>query len=348
MGAFLINRIVIVGLGSAGTRHLRLARQFFPNSEIKVLRHRAQSDVPEFSNGCFSTIEEVSQFAPQIAVIANPSTFHTQFAYELALAKVNLLIEKPISSSVEGVAELIKRCNESNLVLMVGYNLRFSSSLKFFRESLLEKTIGQILSVRCEVGQFLPSWRPESDYRQGVSARKELGGGALLELSHEIDYLRWIFGEVDWVRATISQQSRLEIDVEDMAHLTLGFVSSNNEKQLVGNLNLDLIRHDRTRTCTVIGEKGTLRWNGLTGDVDLFEPGVSDWKKLYSHEPQKDETYIAEWDDFVEAIELRNSPSITGEDGLRALEIIEAARISAADGTQETISHIDLANRSPE
>jgi len=343
----MINRIVIVGLGSAGTRHLRLARLFFPNSEIKVFRHLTLRDIPEFSNGCFSTIDEVKQFAPQVAVIANPSTFHTQIAYELALARVNLLIEKPISSSIEGVVELIKKCEENNLVLMVGYNLRFSKSLNFFRESLLEGNIGQIQSIRCEVGQYLPSWRPESDYRQGVSARKELGGGALLELSHEIDYLRWIFGEVDWVRATLSQQSRLEIDVEDTVHLTLGFVSTNNEKQLVGTLNLDLIRHDRTRTCTAIGEKGTLRWNGLTGDVDLFEIGSSDWKKLYGHEPQRDETYAAEWKDLVEAIELRNDPSITGDDGLRALEIIEAARISAATGTQETISHIDLANRSP-
>ena len=70
------------------------------------------------------------------------------------------------------------------------------------------KIVGKILSVRCEVGQFLPSWRPNIDYRESVSARKALGGGALLELSHEIDYLMWIFGDIDWVKATLEMTHR--------------------------------------------------------------------------------------------------------------------------------------------
>lgn len=344
----MIKRILIVGLGSAGSRHLRLARTLFPNSEIKVLRHRTQREIPEFSNGCISTIEEAKQFAPQIAVIANPSTFHIRIAHEMAMEKAHLLIEKPLSSSLEGVAELIKLCNENDLVLMVGYNLRFTPSLKFFRELLRKDIIGDLFSVRCEVGQYLPSWRTETDYRQGVTARKELGGGALLELSHEIDYLRWIFGEVNWVRATLRQQSKLEIDVEDSVHMTMGFSSTKGEKQLVGTLNLDLIRHDHTRTCAAIGENGTLRWNGLTGEVDLFEVGASDWKKLYVHEPQSDETYISEWRDFIDSIQEKKSPNITGDDGLKVLEIIEAAHISSITEKQELTLSINRMQRSSE
>jgi predicted dehydrogenase len=342
----LISRILIVGLGSAGTRHLRLARELFPNSQIKVLRHRAQSTTPQFSDGYFSTMAEAIQFAPQIAIIANPSTFHVDVAQELAQAEIHLLIEKPLSSSLEGVAQLIKTCKDRKSILMIGYNLRFSPSLQHFRKLLGEGIIGDLLSVRCEVGQYLPSWRPESDYRQGVSAKRELGGGALLELSHEIDYLRWIFGEVEWVRAALSQQSELEIDVEDSAHLTVGFLPNSGGRQLIGTLNLDLIRHDHTRTCTVIGEKGTLRWNGLTGEVDLFEEGAINWNKLYAHQPQKDETYRTEWQDFADSIQEKKIPFVTGEDGLRVLEIIEAARISATSGAQEMTPHFLPMNRS--
>jgi predicted dehydrogenase len=222
---------------------------------------------------------------------------------------------------------------------MIGYNLRFSASLQRFRKFLHEGIIGELLSVRCEVGQYLPSWRPESDYRQGVSARKELGGGALLELSHEIDYLRWIFGEVDWVKTTLSKQSKLEIDVEDTAHLTMGFLPNSDGRQLIGTLNLDLIRHDNTRTCTVIGEKGTLRWNGLTGEVDLFEESATSWNRLFHHQPEKDETYRAEWQDFTDSIQDKKIPFVSGNDGLRVLEIIEAARTSALCGAQELTSH---------
>ena len=193
----LISRILIVGLGSAGTRHLRLARELFPDSQIKVLQHRTQSTIPQFSDGCFLTMVEAIQFAPQIAIIANPSTFHVNVAQELAQAEIHLLIEKPLSSSLEGVARLIETCKDRKSILMIGYNLRFSPSLQHFRKLLGEGIISSLLSVRCEVGQYLPSWRPESDYRQGVSAKKELGGGALLELSHEIDYIQWIFGKIN-------------------------------------------------------------------------------------------------------------------------------------------------------
>jgi predicted dehydrogenase len=123
--------------------------------------------------------------------------------------------------------------------------------------------------------------------------------------------------------------------------MTIGFSSAKGEKQLVGTLNLDLIRHDHTRTCTVIGEKGTLRWNGLTGEVDLFEFGASSWKRLYVHEPQRDETYIAEWRDFIDSIQEKKNPQITGDDGLKVLQVIEAARISSSTGTQELTSYID-------
>ena len=158
--------------------------------------------------------------------------------------------------------------------------------------------------------------------------------------------MRWIFGEVEWVRATLSQQSKLEIDVEDSAHLTVGFLPNSGGRQIVGTLNLDLVRHDHTRTCTVIGEKGTLRWNGLTGEVDLFEEGATSWKKLYSHQPKHDETYRAEWQDFLDSIQKKKIPFVTGDDGLRVLEIIEAARISATTGAQEMTPHSLPMNRS--
>jgi predicted dehydrogenase len=104
---------------------------------------------------------------------------------------------------------------------MVGYNLRFMKSLKKFREILKKNTIGKILSIRSEVGSYLPSWRPDSDYKKSVSAIKKLGGGVLLELSHDIDYLVWLFGNVKWVSSTIHRQSNLKIDTEDTAHITL-------------------------------------------------------------------------------------------------------------------------------
>jgi predicted dehydrogenase len=325
-----MNRVLIVGHGSIGQRHLRIARGLLPEADIRVFRHQKCELVPDYASGCINSLEEALAFAPQAAVIASPSTFHMQTAQPLADAGVHLLVEKPLAASSIDVALLLTSCAARGNVLMTAYNLRFMPSLQAYRAKIQSGVIGKVLSVRCEIGQYLPSWRPGSDYRQGVSASRALGGGALLELSHEIDYLRWIFGEVAWVKATLSKQSNLEIDVEDTAHLILGFERDAEGRQLIANLSMDLVRQDATRLCLAIGELGSLRWNGLTGIVELFQAGGTTWEKVIEHTPQRDESYNAEWQHFLACIRDGVAPLICGWDGLAALNIIEAARYSAA------------------
>lgn len=341
----MINRVLIVGLGSIGKRHLHLARELLPNADIQVLRHQQSDSIPEYANGCFFSLKQAIDFAPQIAVIASPATFHITVAQALAEVGVHLLVEKPLSATVDGVQALLETCSKQKTVLLTGYNLRFLSSLQRFRDLLGESVIGRVLSVRCEIGQYLPSWRPDSDYRQGVSAQQALGGGALLELSHELDYLRWIFGEVAWVKATLSRHSSLEIDVEDTAHLTLCFASTSDDNQLIATVNLDFIRHDTTRLCTAIGENGSLRWNGLTGVVELFGAGAKEWRELFHHQHQRDDSYIAEWQHFITCVNEHKIPLVTGEDGLKVLQIIEAARKSSASACQVQVAKMQTTLR---
>lgn len=326
----LINRLLVVGHGSIGQRHLRIARKLLPKADIRVLRHHKSPSVPEYADGCFSSLNDALAFEPQAAVLASPSTFHLQTAQPLAEAGVHLLVEKPLAASLNGVSRLLATCASQGNVLMTAYNLRFMPSLQAYRDKIHSGVIGHVLSVRCEIGQYLPSWRPLSDYRQGVSASRALGGGALLELSHEIDYLRWIFGEVACVKASLSRQSNLEIDVEDTVHLILGFVPDTAGRKLIGTLNMDFVRHDTRRQCLAIAEQGSLRWNGLTGVVEFFPAGGTAWERVFEHTPQRDETYTAEWQHFLGCIRYGVAPLISGLDGIAVLKIIEAARRSAA------------------
>lgn len=334
----MLERILVVGLGSIGSRHARLVRELLPSARIAALRHSASTG--ELADGLdysFSRLEDALAFHPQVAVIANPASFHLGAAQSLAQVGAHLLVEKPLSNSTEGIAELINTCRNRNLTLMVAYNLRFLPSLRQFRLLLQQNRVGRVLSVRAEIGQYLPTWRPQSDYRYSVSAKSALGGGVLLELSHEIDYLQWLFGDIEWVQGMQCTQSDLEIDVEDSAHLILGFVPRLNEVPIVASLNMDFIRHDTTRVCTVIGETGTLRWNALTGAVDVFDRGKHNWENLFEHRHQRDDSYLAEWRHFLDCIETGLSPMITGQDGLATLRVIEAARESSRTGSRTTV-----------
>lgn len=324
----MIERVLIVGHGSIGQRHLRIVRQNLPQADIRVLRHRPGSGVSEWANGVYHDLADACAFAPQVAIIANPAPFHLQTATALVAVGSHLLIEKPLSHDLEGVEALLQQAQAQEVVLQVGYNLRFLPSLARFRHLIQQGELGQVLSIRCEIGQYLPTWRPDSDYRQGVSAQKSLGGGVLLELSHELDYLIWIFGEVDWVRAYLGRHSQLDIDVEDLAHVLLGFSPNSafgSASGPVAALSLDFLRHDPIRLCTAIGERGSLRWNGLTDTVEVYPAGGEGWQVVYHHPYQRDDSYRDQWNHFLECVYRHCPPLVSGEDGYAVLKLVTAA-----------------------
>lgn len=330
----IIDTILIVGLGSIGKRHVEIISQAFPQVHIVVYRHRSCDSIQDDSlpiRHCTSSLDEAIAFKPQLAIIANPATKHVIIAKKLAIHGIDLMIEKPISNNYQDSLELIDVCRQHNALLTVAYNLRFLPSLIHFKQCVELKMVGDIYAVRSEVGQYLPSWRPESDYRNGVSARKDMGGGVLLELSHEIDYLRWIFGKVDWVQAHASRQSHLEIDVEDSASIILGMERSVGS-DLIASLNMDFIRHDTTRRCYAIGEKGTLMWDAISGEVKKFPQGGESWEVLSQSLPDRNYTYTQEIASFFEAVESRGDLAISAKDGVEVVRVIEAIKESSRKG----------------
>jgi len=330
----LLKKVLVVGLGSIGKRHVRNIRKLFPDVEIIVFRHKKCNKKNELIaeiDSCVTTISEAIDKKPQAAIIANPANMHLNISFRLANKGIHLLIEKPISNSSKNIQDLISVCENNGIVLMTAYNLRFSPSLIEFREQIQNNCIGRIFSVRSEVGQYLPSWRASHDYRKSVSAQKKLGGGVLLELSHEIDYISWVFGSIKWVKSHISKVSNLEIDVEDNSNIIFG-IEDEFCTRFSGTLNMDFIRLDSTRKCTVIGENGTLCWDGIMNTVKLFSEKEKKWELLFSSKIESNYMYEEEIRHFFSRIEDKNSPLITGLDGLNAVLAVEAIQKSSDSG----------------
>ena len=322
-------RVLIVGLGSIGQRHLRIIRESLPTAEIAILRHQACQEVPPFANFCYSKIEEACAFRPEFTVIANPAPFHVGTILGLAKTGCHYLVEKPFSDHLASELYEIEEVLGLNRIVLIGYNLRFLPSLIDFRDRIHQGEIGRIISVRCEIGQYLPSWRPQSDYRTGVSARKSLGGGVLLELSHELDYLQWIFGEILWVNAYTGRQSDFEVDVEDTAHIIMGQVSDRSKQETVTALSMDFIRQDTSRMCIAIGDKGSLRWNGLTGEVSALSYPDREWQMVSNHIHQSDDSYKAQWNHFIRCTNHEERPINDHKNGIEVMKLIEAIRRSS-------------------
>lgn len=325
-----IDKILIVGLGSIGLRHLKILSNLYEKADIRVFRHRkSKVKIKLFRNKVIYNFNEILQFHPQIAVICSPAPFHINMATKLAKMGCHLFIEKPLSINSKNIDKLLYLRNYHNLISHVGYNLRFDSSLNKYREFIHSQIIGEVYSIRIEVGNYLPKWRPNKYYRDTVSSQKKLGGGVLLELSHEIDYLQWIFGKITNIRANLKKHSQLQIDVEDTAYLNANIKSKLTNCYITANLILDFIRHDPQRSCTAIGEKGSLKWDALKGTVYLWGSKNKIWKLLFKRgKKDNDITYKRQWRYFFSKVKSNTQSEISIEDGLSVLKVIEAARSS--------------------
>ena len=324
-----MERVLIVGYGNIGKLHLQIARKVLPDAQIYVYRHKMVKEIPEFADGCLFRFDEISKFQPHISVIANPSPLHLEISRLLINLGSRVLIEKPISNSLEGVRELIDESDQKNSEIYVGYNLRFSDSLNIFTQMIMQGAIGELYSIICEVGQNLLTWRPQVDYRSTVSAQKKLGGGVLLELSHELDYLLANFGDIDTVKASLVKQSQLDIDVEDAAHMLFQFFPNKIGNTIIGIVSLDFIRHDSIRRYCAVGSKGSLEWDGINGRVKEFTINSHKWKRIYSQAPTREESYLAQWHEFLEHNKCNRKKLASGIDGLRVLQLIEAIKMSS-------------------
>ena len=326
----MIERVLLVSLGSIGERHLRLLRARLPNAKICVLR---SGNIKE-SQDTTTSLDVALNFSPQIAIVASPAPFHMKTTEALIKIGCSVLIEKPIAAYSDNVAAVLDDAQVRGVSLAVGYNMRFLETMQKFRNFVLEGCMGRILSIRAECGQFLPDWRPQKNWRETVSAKMELGGGVLRELSHEIDYLRWIFGEIDWTRAWLGKNG-FGLDVEDTAFLTLGFqkhIGNIEGPPPVGILTLDFVRRDRVRSCTVIGETGTLIWDLVRGDIRLCDKDHEQVLTKSRDAVDPDATYKKQLDSFLEAVIDQKPLATTAYDGLAVLKVIEAAERSHLQG----------------
>jgi predicted dehydrogenase len=224
-----------------------------------------------------------------------------------------------------GVNELLEAAEIAGIIGLVGYCLRFDPGAGKFKEMLDNDLTGQLLHVQVECGSYLPDWRPGQDYRQTVSALKELGGGALLELSHELDYIYWFFGDITSVYAYLHNSGTLRIDVEESADLIL-----TNHEGLPISMHLDFNSRHAKRCCTVHGTNGKLTWDAIKKQVIWCREDTNPIFEFF--EDDSDHKYREQLQHFLDCIENNNSPAVTLKDSTVALRLVEAAKKSHETG----------------
>jgi predicted dehydrogenase len=297
--------ILVVGAGSIGRRHV---------NNMNLLGY-TDIDVVDINDGhleyvkknfrvrnTLKTLEDVSA-KYDAAFILTPPVYHIEMALKLAQMGVDLFIEKPLSHTASHIDELIEIKETNNLVVMVGYNLRFNVGLSKLKSYIEHKAVGEMYYIRAEVGQYLPDWRPWQDYRTSYTALKELGGGILLDGSHEIDYVMWLVNnDIIEIKTIYDKVSDLEITVEDMAEIILKF-----KHGVIASIHLDMIERGYNRYCKVLGKKGSIKLTFKENILEIYN-GESKKRTTEKYECDPNHSYLEELKHFFRCIKNRNEP----------------------------------------
>lgn len=210
-------KIVFFGLGSIGQRHVSILLKNYKH-DLYAFRSGEKSKPNTLGIKELHSWEEVEKLKPDIAFITNPTSLHIQTAIKCAKLGCSLFIEKPIDKGLNNLDKLIKIVKEKNLTTYVSYNLRFNPVIKQLKKIIDKK---KPLHVRIVCTSFLPMWRPNKNHLEGYSANSKMGGGVILDLSHEMDYISHLLGPIKKIVGKYSKRSDITVDAEDYADLLI-------------------------------------------------------------------------------------------------------------------------------
>ena len=316
-------RALVAGTGSIGRRHIANLSALAPGADFALLRDGAREDdySRQLGAATFGGIGEALAWAPDLAVIATPSDRHHELLAPLLAAGVATLVEKPvvIAGRDADALDALLTGPAAGVPTQTGCVLRFLPAVRTLKRWLEAGRCGQLVHASLQAGQYLPDWRPRQDYRRSYSARTERGGGVIFDLVHELDLALWLFGEAELLCAAHGKASRLEIESDDAALLTLRAAGN----VLIG-IALDYVSRRPVRTIEIVGDEATARLDFIARELVLVGPDgpldvVRDGFDL-------DEAYRAELAELIAAVQSGAPTSLPVAEGLRATRLAIAAQ----------------------
>lgn len=307
-------KLLTIGAGSIGERHTRVFREMGASVTLIEKRpERAREIAARY--GCASWYTRFDQ-APldqfDAAVIATPADTHIPIARECSNYGLHLLIEKPLATALPGIAELIVECRQNNVILAIAYVLRFHPVLERVRKICQEGTLGRLLSLHAVCHHFLPSSRP--NYKETYYVSPTGGGGVVLDLSHEVNYVEWLLGPLHLSYSRLATVPELATPGEAIADLCLV-----SEQKVPVQIHLHAADRHVRRECHIVGSRASLTANLLSGEI--FQFCSSDSCKRIEYSSERDDWHRAQARDFLDSITNGVQPRCTGEEGLQTLRL---------------------------
>lgn len=301
-------KIVIIGLGSIGKKHVDGILNLYPEAQIYALRNSKNSEAYKSVVNIYSKNEIPLNI--DFIIISNITSSHENTILEMLDFKCPLFIEKPVISNLKNADEISKQIYKAGIKTYVACNMRFHPSIEFIKKYLEINSV-RINEVNIYAGSYLPEWRPGKDFRNIYSANKAMGGGVHLDLIHEMDYCCWIFGFPESSKSLLLNKSSLEIDAIDSARYLLTY------PDFCASISLNYFRRDAKRQIEIVTAEETI-------EVDLLKNIVASKfsnKVLFQSEFKIIDTYTMQIEYFINQIQAASEPMNNFENAVKVLKL---------------------------
>ena len=319
-------KVLFLGLGGVGQRHLRNIRQLVPGVEVAAVRHSGRSfeigpdmqadesvDIVEKYNiEILPTLDDGIAWQPDFAVVASPTSAHVAQTTALAQARIPVFLEKPVSSDTDGLEELMVATDETGTSVMVGYMMRFHPGVQRLLELVESRAIGIFYSVQIQLSSFVPGWHPYESCTEFYAGQRDLGGGAILSEIHEIDLLYKMFGMPQRLWCVGGQLSDHGMDVEDTASVLLEYEV--DDAVLPITINMSFVQRPIGRRIELWGASGKITWDFMTGELRVHdgESGEEDCHVVPDFE--RNQMFLGEMKHFIDSLAAGQAPEASLED----------------------------------
>ena len=339
-------KILFVGLGGAGQRHLRIFKQLLgPQTQFTAFRstrttpllsanftvNRSSTIEDHYDLTVFDSLSSAIDDGPDLVVISTPSSLHYDAARMAADKGIGVFIEKPFSHNLNGFDEFATSIISKGLPFFISYQRRFHELIQHAQQALNSGTIGKPFNAVFNVASYVPDWHRYEDFRNLYACRRDLGGGVLLTEIHELDLCVWFFGLPQSVNCIGGNFSPYNLDVEDTVQIQLKYPG------LSVSVNMCFMQKHGRRDFQIAGSEGFLEWN-QNGNTLIIESYANNQIVEKSNPDfSNDDMFVAQAKFFL-AQNARESNRDTIEQARASLAIVEAAKISMNEGRTVRLS----------
>lgn len=309
--------ILVIGAGSIGERHINNLKEIYSG---EILIYEANSERATFICKTYDvknvTLEEGLKSCDTVLICTGTDS-HLELLTKVLKNDCNVFVEKPVSHSIKSIKKVLKL--QKDKVVHIGYNLRFEKGINLIKEKIESGSLGKTLSCRAKFTSYLPLRHPERDYRDEYVCKK-IGGGVALDVSHEIDYLYYLFGAVKEIKSFSKKISDLEMQAEDNVDALIQFKNG-----VIANVHLDFLTMPYQRHLEITASNATLFWDFSAKKININYNDKKSEEIIYHEDINK--SYLNELRAFLTEINTSKKTNACDlNQGIEVLKIIDTIK----------------------